>query len=313
MAQKTVKKITQEANNQAEQLKKEICIEEEHRKLVAKKMAYFYSLIKFNGMDEEEAFKTVQENSYEQLAKISKVNVEKKMEDAASCVRKHMFKAFECGVTGSFEEAVNGFYKDGRPVEKDLEDNFMQALGDGIYSYFEEHGDVYMVLLDIAEELHNKWVLENAIDFETEQKDENLFRHLPFELAGFNEVGESLLFVLPIMNRFRIGCVGIGPSNVNNKVCISFSIEDRYIKRVNKFQAKVEMESEEDFKNQLPNIIKEYESIDPKYAPKGQKKLFEKRLEYMLKPEKLEILKDEIEDQNPVNYCEKFLLNKWGI
>lgn len=306
MARKTAKNLIQETDNQVD-------IEQEHRELVAKKMAYFYSLIQFNGMDEEQAFKTVQENSYEQLAKISKVNVEKKMEDAANCVRKHMFKAFEYGVSGSFEEAVNGFYKDGRPVEKDLEDNFMNALGDGIYSYFEENGDVYDVILDIAEELHNKWVLENAMAFETEQIDENLFRHLPFELVGFNEVGESLLFVLPIMNRFRIACVGIGPSNVNNKVCISFSIEDRYIKRVNKFQAKIDMKSEEDFKNQLPSIIKAYESLDPKYAPRGQKKLFEKRLEYMLRPEKLEILKDEIEDQNPANYGDKFLLNKWGI
>lgn len=122
-------------------------------------------------MSEAEALKTVKENSYEQLAKIAKVNVEKRIADAASCVRKHFFVAFEYGVDGSFEEAVNGFYKDGRPVEKELEDNFMKAVGVEIDSYFKEHGHIYDTILDIAEELHDKWVLENATEFKTEPND----------------------------------------------------------------------------------------------------------------------------------------------
>lgn len=311
MARKTSKELLQDMDDRLEQLKNGIYIEPEYKSLIAKKMAYYYSFIRFNGMETDEALKTVKENSYEQLAKISKVNVEKKIEDAASCVRKHLFKAFEYGVDGSFEEAVNGFHKDGRPVEKDLENNFMKALGSGIDSYFE--GNIYDALLDIAEELHNKWVLENATDLETEPTDENLFRHLPFELAGFDEISESLLYVLPIMDRFGIPYVGYGPSDYKNKLTLDCNLRDRYIQRVNKLQEKCGMKSAEDLKNQLPKLIKEYESLNSKNAPKGQKELFEKRLEYMLSPEKLEILKEEVEDQNTVNYGEKFLFNEWGI
>lgn len=69
----------------------------------------------------------------------------------------------------------------------------------------------------------------------------------------------------------------------------------------------------EDFKRQLPSLIKEYGSLNPKNATKGQKALFEKRLQYMLLPEKLEIIQEEVEGQNSVNYGDKFLFNSWGI
>ncbi len=242
---------------------------------------------------------------------ITQVDFDDKLKDAARCVRKHLFKVIECGVDDSFEEAVEGFYRDGRPIERDLEDNFMKAVGRELISIFEKNGNIDDVILDIAEEIHNKWVLENAKDFKTNPVDENLYKHLPFELTGLDEISESLFYVLPIMDRFDV-YIGNGPNNIHREFQLSSSLQDRYIDRIDRFLDQCKIKSEEDLKKLLPTLIKGCELLNPKNAPKGQKELFEKRLEYMLKPEKLEIIQEQIEEKNG-RYGHRFLCNEWGI
>lgn len=304
MARNFDEEVLQELNDLLEQLKTGHFKEPKHVSLFAKKIAYYFALMKYNGIEEKEAFKMAEEISNKELAKICKINVDKKMEDAARCVRKYFFKDID--VDDSFEDALNGFYKDGRPVDKERADSFLKEIGAYLHENLGGRNGLEHITLDMAEELHNKWVLENVTDLETDPTDENLFRHLPFELVGFRELADSLLFVIPIVDKMNLYCAGIGPIDAGYDAHANDSLEIKYRNKVDEFEEKLKINSNEEFLKQLPNLIKEYESLNPKNAPKGQKELFKKRLEYMLSPEKLSILAKQVKEQNIYEFGERF-------
>ena len=45
-----------------------------------KRLAYYYALMKFNGMEDSVALKCAQEKSYDELKKLTKVDVEKNLQ-----------------------------------------------------------------------------------------------------------------------------------------------------------------------------------------------------------------------------------------
>ena len=73
--------------------------------LPIKRLAYYYALMKFNGMEDSVALKCAQEKSYDELKKLTKVDVEKKLADSIFVVQKYLFKDLN---VLDFDEAVNG-------------------------------------------------------------------------------------------------------------------------------------------------------------------------------------------------------------
>ena len=271
-----------------------------------KRLAYYYALMKFNGMEDSVALKCAQEKSYDELKKLTKVDVEKKLADSIFVVQKYLFKDLDI----DFDEAVNGVLdEDGSVIPIESLENFFAALSNAIMKrYYNDSMSFYDDVLEMARELHNKFVIDEASDYDKDKDngDPDLYKNLPLELLGEKGLSDVMFFIHPILKKMNLYPCGGMSKIVDGAYFMNSIFTERYGGYVTDLQEKNHLNTEEELKDYIRNIGKTYSVLDPKNAPKGQEKVFKNRIEYMKQDDKVDILFKEVQENNPANFLEWF-------
>lgn len=271
-----------------------------------KRLAYYYSLMKFNGMEDSEALKCVQEKSYDELKKLTKADVEKKLADSIFVVQKHLFKDLDIE---DFDIVANGTLNDGTIIPIESMESYYAAISDAVMErYHNDRMSFYDDVLKMARELHDKFVVDEARDYDKgkDNGDLDLYKNLPLELLGEKGLDDVMFFIHPILKKMYLYPCG-GMSKIVDGAYFTNSIfTERYGGYVTDFQEKNHLNTEEELKDYIRNIGKTYSSLDPKNAPKGQEEIFKNRIEYMKQADKVDILFKEVQKNNPANFLEWF-------
>ena len=272
-----------------------------------KRLVYYYALMKFNGMEDSEAFKYAQEKSYNELKNLTKANVEKKLADSIFVVQKYLFKDLN---VLDFDEAVNGVLdEDGSVIPIESLENFFNALSNAIMKRYEnDRMSFYDDVLKMARELHDKFVIDYAIDYDKgkDNGDLDLYKNLPLELLGKKGLSDVMFFINPILKKMNLYPCGGMSKIVDGAYSMNSIFTERYGGYVTDFQEKNHLNTEEELKDYIRNIGKTYSVLDLKNAPKGQEKIFKNRIEYMKQDDKVDILFKEVQENNPANFLEWF-------
>lgn len=275
--------------------------------LPIKRLAYYYALMKFNGMEDSEALKCAQEKSYAELKKLTKADVEKKLADSIFVVQKYLFKDLN---VLDFDEAVNGVLdEDGSAIPIESLENFFNALSNAIMKRYENDSTYfYDDVLKMARELHDKFVIDYAIDYDKgkDNGDPDLYQNLPLELLGEKGLSDVMFFINPILEKMYLYSCGGMSKFVDGEYLLDLQLGERYGGYVTDLQEKNHLNTEEELKDYIRNIGKTYSALDPKNAPKGQEKIFKNRIEYMKQDDKVDILFKEVQENNPANFLEWF-------
>lgn len=275
--------------------------------LPIKRVAYYYALMKFNGMEDSEALKCAQEKSYAELKKLTKADVEKKLADSIFVVQKHLFKDLN---VQDFDEAVNGVLdEDGSVIPIEALEGFFAALSNAIMErYHNDSMSFYDDVLKMARELHDKFVIDDARNYDKgkDNGDHELYKNLPLELLGEEGLADEMFFMHPILDKMYLYSCGQMSPFVDGEYLLDLQLLERYGGYVTDFQEKNHLNTEKELKDYIRNIGKTYSSLDPKNAPKGQEEIFKNRIAYMKQADKVDILFKEVQENNPANFLEWF-------
>lgn len=275
--------------------------------LPIKRLAYYYSLMKFNGMEDSVALKCAQEKSYDELKKLTKVDVEKKLADSIFVVQKYLFKDLDIE---DFDEAVNGVLEeDGSTIPVEALEGFFAAVSDAIMKrYHNDSMSFYDDVLKMARELHDKFVIDDAKDYDKgkDNGDPDLYKNLPLELLGEKGLSDVMFFINPILEKMYLYYCGGMSEFVDGEYLLDSLFLERYGGYVTDFQEKNHLNTEKELKDYIKNIGKTYSVLDQKNAPKGQEEVFKNRIEYMKQDDKVETLFKEVQENNPANFLEWF-------
>lgn len=272
-----------------------------------KRLAYYYSLMKFNGMEDSEALKCAQEKSYDELKKLTKIDVEKRLADSIFVVQKYLFKDLK---VKDFDEAVNGVLEeDESAIPVEALDGFFSAVSNAIMKrYNNDRMSFYDDVLQMARELHDKFVVDYAKDYAKgkDNGDPELYKNLPLELLGEKGLSDVMFFINPILKKMYLYPCGGMSKIVDGAYFMNSIFTERYGGYVTDFQEKNHLNTEKELKDYIKNIGKTYKPLDPKNAPKGQEQIFKNRINYMKQDDKVDILFKEVQDKNPANFLEWF-------
>ena len=271
-----------------------------------KRLAYYYALMKFNGMEDSVALKCAQEKSYDELKKLTKVDVEKKLADSIFVVQKHLFKDLD---VEDFDIVANGALNDGTVIPIESMESYFAAISDAVMErYYNDRMSFYDDVLKMARELHNKFVIDDAKDYDKgkDNGDPYLYKNLPLELLGEKGLSDVMFFIPPILKKMNLYPCGGMSKIVDGAYFMNSIFTERYGGYVTDLQEKNHLNTEEELKDYIRNIGKTYSVLDPKNAPKGQEKVFKNRIEYMKQDDKVDILFKEVQENNPANFLEWF-------
>ena len=271
-----------------------------------KRLAYYYALMKFNGMEDSVALKCAQEKSYDELKKLTKVDVEKKLADSIFVVQKYLFKDLDIE---DFDIVTNGTLNDGTVIPIESMESYFAALSNAIMKrYYNDSMSFYDDVLEMARELHNKFVIDEASDYDKgkDNGDPDLYKNLPLELLGNKGLSDVMFFIHPILKKMNLYPCGGMSKIVDGAYFMNSIFTERYGGYVTDLQEKNHLNTEEELKDYIRNIGKTYSVLDPKNAPKGQEKVFKNRIEYMKQDDKVDILFKEVQENNPANFLEWF-------
>lgn len=271
-----------------------------------KRLAYYYALMKFNGMEDSEALKCAQEKSYAELKKLTKADVEKKLADSIFVVQKYLFKDLDIE---DFDVVANGTLNDGTVIPIESIESYYAAISDAVMERYEnDRMSFYDDVLKMARELHDKFVIDYAIDYDKgkDNGDPDLYQNLPLELLGEKGLSDVMFFINPILKKMNLYPCGGMSKIVDGAYSMNSIFTERYGGYVTDFQEKNHLNTEEELKDYIRNIGKTYSVLDPKNAPKGQEKIFKNRIEYMKQDDKVDILFKEVQENNPANFLEWF-------
>lgn len=271
-----------------------------------KRLAYYYALMKFNGMEDSVALKCAQEKSYDELKKLTKVDVEKKLADSIFVVQKHLFKDLD---VEDFDIVANGALNDGTVIPIESMESYFAAISDAVMErYYNDRMSFYDDVLEMARELHNKFVIDEASDYDKgkDNGDPDLYKNLPLELLGEKGLSDVMFFIHPILKKMNLYPCGGMSKIVDGAYFMNSIFTERYGGYVTDLQEKNHLNTEEELKDYIRNIGKTYSVLDPKNAPKGQEKVFKNRIEYMKQDDKVDILFKEVQENNPANFLEWF-------
>lgn len=274
--------------------------------LPIKRLAYYYSLMKFNGMEDSVALKCAQEKSYDELKKLTKVDVEKKLADSIFVVQKYLFKDLDIE---DFDIVANGALNDGTVIPIESMESYFAAISDAVMErYNNDSMSFYDVVLQMARELHDKFVIDDAKDYDKgkDNGDPDLYKNLPLELLGNKGLSDVMFFINPILEKMYLYCCGGMSKFVDGEYLLDAQLLERYGGYVTDFQEKNHLNTEKELKDYIKNIGKTYKHLNPKNAPKGQEQIFKNRINYMKQDDKVDILFKEVQDNNPANFLEWF-------
>ena len=260
--------------------------------LPIKRLAYYYALMKFNGMEDSEALKCAQEKSYNELKNLTKADVEKKLADSIFVVQKYLFKDLDIE---DFDVVANGTLNDGTVIPIESIESYYAAISDAVMERYEnDRMSFYDDVLKMARELHDKFVIDYAIDYDKgkDNGDQDLYQNLPLELLGKKGLSDVMFFINPILEKMYLYSCGGMSKFVDGEYLLDSQLGERYGGYVTDLQEKNYLNTEEELKDYIRNIGKTYSALDPKNAPKGQEKIFN----YKNPSDKKELLtEDEVE------------------
>ena len=271
-----------------------------------KRLAYYYTLMKFNGMEDSEAFKYAQEKSYNELKNLTKADVEKKLADSIFVVQKYLFKDLDIE---DFDVVANGTLNDGTVIPIESIESYYAAISDAVMERYEnDRMSFYDDVLKMARELHDKFVIDYAIDYDKgkDNGDQDLYQNLPLELLGKKGLSDVMFFINPILEKMYLYSCGGMSKFVDGEYLLDSQLGERYGGYVTDLQEKNYLNTEEELKDYIRNIGKTYSALDPKNAPKGQEEIFKNRIVYMKQADKVDILFKEVQENNPANFLEWF-------
>jgi hypothetical protein len=271
-----------------------------------KRLAYYYSLMKFNGMEDSEALKCAKEKSYNELKKLTKVDVEKRLADSIFVVQKYLFKDLDIE---DFDIVANGALNDGTVIPIESMESYFAAISDAVMErYNNDSMSFYDDVLKMARELHDKFVVDYAKDYAKgkDNGDPELYKNLPLELLGEKGLSDVMFFINPILKKMYLYSCGGMSKFVDGEYLLDSQFVERYGGYVTDFQEKNHLNTEKELKDYIKNIGKTYKSLNPKNVPKGQEQIFRNRINYMKQDDKVDILFKEVQDKNPANFLEWF-------
>lgn len=174
--------------------------------------------------------------------------------------------------------------KDAKKVYAELDksvyanDSIIASL-DGITKRMDElkGPNKYDAIVDIIVNIHNKWVEGNTKKYDRgnpEKSKKQIFQHLPTELIGIDEVAKDLMFLAPFLKTLGIDAGKMGKEAYGAFVP-SPEIKEAYNRKVEKFKQSHDIETKEDLRDAMPEIIDEYKPLHNGHE------LSQARLDYM--------------------------------
>ena len=231
--------------------------------ITPERTAHFYALMAWNpDMTEEQAKEIAYTQKYEELDGISYAET-------------------------SIIAAIKGI------KEKILVDKTVSENIDWPAIKLEPEEKVFDKIMQILEEIHNKWVLENAKKHKrkTEQQSlDNLFQHLPTALIGIDELCKDLMFLAPFLAEMGIDC-GQMEFGEHRQFKPSAEIEKAYARYIQKYKEENEITSVETLDSHIKGCV--YGDFKP-LAPTSD--MAKARLAYMR--EHIELLSNTVMQKN---------------
>lgn len=247
------------------------------------KLAHYYALLVYHDMKDSDALKIVKTKSYDEINKLTHVDFF--INAASEGIEKFLFKN---GMRMTdLKEVVRG---DGDFVE--YGSGYLETVGKYIKNSF-DNGEMAMLTqhMNVAEYMNNKRIRENIPDdfSDNSTPEHKILRELPLELSGFKEACNYYLFMLPLLEKFKlpmIGFVGTGKSfekdgwyeghfnsMPDTEMAYSFTVLD--------FLEDNNIRCEEDLRKYLKNIGNRFDPLKPENAPEGKRELAEKRVKLL--------------------------------
>ena len=212
------------------------------------KVAHYYALMAWNGMNAEQAGKMVAENDFASL-------------DATT----YASGSVNAAKTGIEENLLKGEVQiDPAQItgEVPYSQEYFYAVGDRIVSHFNSEEELCDSIVQILEGIHDKWVVDNAKKYNRDQdkNDKRLYQHLPTALIGLDEVAKDLMFLAPILESAGYK-VGEMTESEWGAFVPSKQVAEAYARYVEKYKAKHNIKTEADLEKHLKNIASTYEPL----------------------------------------------------
>lgn len=277
----------------------ELRMYEEKLVLCPGKLSHFHALLIYHNMEESVALKEAQTKSYDELNK--KTHVDYFITAASEGIEKFLFKN---GMRMTdLKEIVRG---DGDFVE--YGSGYLVTVGEYINKSFnEDEMYIFEQYMNVAEYMNNKRIQENVSDdfYDNPSDEHKILRELPLELVGLKEAYNYYSFMVPLINKFwlpKIGYIGSYKSEGDEFVGYFYPssyTETFYSVRVLDFMENNNIRNKDDLRNYLKNIGKRFAPLNPENAPKGKRKLAEKRLLQMTDDKAVDKMTDCLLKTNP--------------
>lgn len=251
------------------------------------KIAHGYALMAWNGVAPEEAKEMVKTTDFDKLNDATYAS--DSVMTAKAGIEKHLLK-------GEHEIAMDY-------ITTDLADNkdYFYEIGNSIAANFETEEELCDSIINILEDIHDKWVVDNAKKYnrDAEANDKRLFQHLPTALIGLNEVAKDLMFLAPILKQcgYEVGKMTNAPYGEfapSNQIALAY---DRYVAN---YKQEHNIQTEQDLVNHLSNITNEYSALAPTSEIAGE------RVAYMQDEHKALLLAEQVKSKNDKIFAQKF-------
>lgn len=256
------------------------------RKVVPGKVAQYYALMAWNGMESADAEKTVMDNDYSTLNKTTYAG--DSVLAAKEGIEKHLLK-------GSATIDMDKLTAEGL-----LDREYFYGIGDKIVSNFGSEEELCDSIVKILEEIHDKWVATNAKkhDRDAAKNDKRLFQHLPTALIGIDELSKDLMFLAPILEDagYNVGQMTEGPWGA---FIPSKEIEAAYQRYVAKYKEENGIHNEEDLAKHIENITSTYGALQVGAEVEGHA---QKRIAYMQDKNRVKLLINQVKGNNEQSF-----------
>jgi len=256
------------------------------------KLAHYYALMAWNGMNAQDAGKMVSENSYETL------NATTYAGDSVNAAKSGIEKHLAGGKVVIDPAQITG--------DAPYNQSYFYAVGDKIVANFDSEEQLCDSIIKVIEEIHNKWVEDNAKKYNRDQdkNDKRLYQHLPTALIGIDEVAKDLMFLAPILEKtgYKVGTM---TESEWGAFVPSQAIVEAYQRYVAKYKADNHIANEEDLAKHIANITSTYDPLkvkkvnnpnDPKEAEKNR--ILQERIDYMSDKNRVNVLVGQVKAKN---------------
>lgn len=235
----------------------------------------YYALRYFCKYSHKRAYELVSKSSYEKINKIT--NVQTSLEQLVESFKKYFLKDYPCD---NLMDVIIGNVV----VDKD----YFINMSNYIYkSNNKSLFNIYLKVFCIANDIHDKWVMENAYKYD--RNINLLFQHLPLALIGEKELRKDLIFIEPLFNKLGISL--IKTYYISNSI---YSIYCNYLEfYLNRYSFNIK-----NWDKIFAKMIREYEPLKVSNAKRNQKEYARDRKEFMNERSTREVLTKSLMENN---------------